>query len=170
MNILRHAPKSVLALLLACHGAATDGGGGEPLDAPSTGDDAACGTPTAKSQCNTVVWPRIAIVFGDRGAAGLSYLFRSDDGTTSRGEGPCDGLRSASSGFHCDMPYYAGTTARVVTVDVSLPGGAVVLSREITLMPFNYCGNGIAQVIASTGDGGMPSFGDVTYVTACGAL
>ena len=68
------------------------------------------------------------------------------------------------------MPYYAGTTARVVTVDVSLPGGAVVLSREITLMPFNYCGNGIAQVIASTGDGGMPSFGDVTYVTACGAL
>jgi hypothetical protein len=130
----------------------------------------ACGTPNENSRCETVTWPRIAIAFGDTTAAGFSYVFHADDGFMSAERGPCPSGYGESSTLHCDIAFYASPNERGVTVEISdAEGGPVLFSRAIPLTAFNYCGNGIAQVIATTSDAGGPDLSSVKYVNACGS-
>ena len=127
-------------------------------------DDAACGTLSAKSQCLSDDWPRLALVFGDRGASNLTYRFRSEDGTERVSQRPsfCDGNLWAAPTFHCDVPYFASPTDHVITVEIDADAGDILLSSKVELMPFNRCGKNVAQVIVTTiGDGGLPSLSDV---------
>jgi hypothetical protein len=130
----------------------------------------ACGTPSANSLCETVTWPRVAIAFGDAPAAGFSYVFRADDGFTSAERAPCPGGYGESQALRCDIGFYANPNERVVTVTISdADGGSVLLSRAIPLTAFNYCGNGIAQVVATISDAGGLDLSNVQYVNACGS-
>ena len=126
-----------------------------------------CGTANASSHCKSTTWPRVVIGFGDPSAAEFSYEFQFDDGfnTSVRNECPSGG----STDLRCDLAVYGDPAETVATIHVSQSeGGAVLLSRVVQLRPFNYCGDGIAQLIATTGDAGTPELSAVQYVTACG--
>jgi hypothetical protein len=139
---------------------------------PSTATPpSACGTPNASSKCESVTWPRISITFGDADARNLTYSFRTNDGMTFSDRNSCWAGYGESTNLHCDLAFYAGTTDTVVTVQISRgDGGAPLLSRDIPLTPFNYCGKGIAQVVVTIGDAGLPAVSEVQYLDACGGL
>jgi hypothetical protein len=117
-----------------------------------------------------VTWPRLSVAFGDHAAAAFRYSFHADDGIASSDPGPCPGPGYGGSlAIHCDDGFYGNSQERVVTLQVSnADGGQILLSRDIPLTPFNYCGNGIAQVVATTGDAGMPELSAAQYLNACG--
>jgi hypothetical protein len=145
-------------------GSQTDGGVQQGNDA------AACGTSSANSLCQSVTWPRVAVAFGDPASANLSYTFTANDGVTSGG-GPCPSGYGESTALHCDIGFYGNPSETVVTVQVgSDEAGPPALSRSITLDPFNSCGNGIAQIVSTVNDAGVPELSAVQYINACGSL
>ncbi len=165
MNALRRCTAvGLVAFALSCQ---SSGG-----NASADGSDAdACGLPTASSQCESVTWPRIAIAFGDSMAANLSFTFTANDGFVSREKSPCPMGYGESTSLHCDVGFYANPAETEVTVQVvDEDSGTVEASSQVQLMPFNRCGAGIAQLIATIGDAGTPELGPVQYVSACGSL
>ena len=150
---------AVAAPILAC-------GGGEPSGTGTPGT--ACPSERAATECERVTWPRLTIAFGDAGAKALFYAFVVD-GQIVRQSARCVDGHGASSSFHCDLPFFAyPAMTPLVRLEVAASeGGPVLLSREIPLKPFNYCGNGVAQMVVSAGDAGLPTASDVTYLDIC---
>ena len=108
------------------------------------------------------------IAFGDASAATFSYSLRDAAGVVYSQRNSCP----SGSTIRCDIGFYGYPAESLeVTVLVAVgDGGAVVLTRTVVLKPFNYCGDGITQIFATTSDGGMPQLGDVKYVSACGSI
>jgi hypothetical protein len=98
------------------------------------------------------------------------YTFRADDGFTSDAN-QCPTAPGESSTVHCDIAFYASPAERAVDIEIrASDAGPVIASRTVTLMPFNRCGAGMAQVLVTSDDGGVPSISGLTYVDACGSL
>jgi len=148
---------ALTAIVISC--SATDHGG----------DDTRCGTAEAATRCQSSLWPRLAVAFGDIGAASLSYAFVVDGKAVNLQLAACRGEVGESSAVHCDVGFDAYPAQRPQgRLEVGgADGGPVQLSVDIALQPFNYCGNGMAQIVISTGDGGMPTASAVTYLDAC---
>jgi hypothetical protein len=60
------------------------------------------------------------------------------------------------------MGFYGDPAEREIDVTIG------TASLKVPLRPFNYCGDGIAQVVVTSPDAGGPLFAPVTYVNACG--
>jgi hypothetical protein len=144
---------AVLFTLLACQGRDTS---------------ESCGTPSAPSHCESTTWPRLVIAFGDPSAAAFAYSVHDDSGAVFSQRNECPG---GSTTLRCDIGFYSNPVVKpVMTLRIADgDGGAVLVSRDIALTPFNYCGNGVAQVVVVAGDAGLPQVSDVQYVDACGS-
>ena len=130
-------------------------------------DASTCG----HSHCESTLWPRLAVVFGNPAAGTLTYTFVTNDGTwtwTSKKPdiGFCPVGYGESAAYHCDIGFDVDPYQTEVTMTVQ---GATVpaASIHVPLAPFNYCGNGTAEVIVSV-DQGNVSFDAIHYVNACG--
>jgi hypothetical protein len=139
----------------------------------SAADDASlntkCGTAEAATRCQSVRWPRLAVAFGSPEAASLSYAFVVDGKAFDVHREACRGGYGESSAVHCDIGF-EGLPAQHSEgrLDVGAPdGGPVLLSIDISLQAFNYCGNGMAQIVVSASDGGAPIASAITYLDAC---
>jgi hypothetical protein len=113
-----------------------------------------------------VTWPRLAIAFGDEGAAKIAYTFVRSDGRRSTSEdASCLRGYGESPNLHCDLGVFAtaAETSITITAESASPSSVIV-----SLAPFNYCGDQIAQVVVTTSEGGKVEFGQVVYVDACG--
>jgi hypothetical protein len=153
---------AVLAGGLSCGDART---GPDESDAGAT---SACGTPNASTACESTTWPRLVIAFADPAAASFAYSFRDGSGAVSSERNECP----SGSSLRCDLGFYGDPSESLdVTILVGpADGGPALSSDDVRLEPFNYCGNGVAQVYASTDDAGMPTLSEVQYVDACGSL
>lgn len=167
MNLtLRFTPLVLIACLSSSLCRCTGSGGSED----TSGDEGAstCGSSNASSRCESVTWPRLVVAFGDSYAASFSYVFQADDGLTFSDRNMCPGGYGESTALHCDDAFYGNPNEKLITLRVSKgDAGPILLSRDIPLTPFNYCGNGIAEVVATTSDAGMPELSAVQYVDAC---
>ena len=137
----------------------------------NAGDDgavSACGTPSANSRCETTTWPRLVIAFADPSAAAFGYSLRDGTGSLQSERNQCP----SGSSLDCDLGFYGYPSEKLdVTILVTVDdGGTVLTTRDVLLKPFNYCGVGVAQVVASTDDAGMPQLSAVDYANACGSL
>lgn len=150
---------AVAATSLAC---------GEREPPTGSGTQAACPTERAATECERVTWPRLVVAFGDSGARALSYAFVVD-GALVRQSAMCIDGHGASSSLHCDLPFfsYPAMTPLIRLEVAATEGGPILLSRDIALKPFNYCGNGVAQIVVSMADAGVPTAGEVTYIDIC---
>ena len=158
-----------LLSILSCQADTQPAHPGAVNDGGNDGAVSTCGTSSANSMCESVTWPRIAVAFGDSSAATFSYVFDADDGFASSDRNPCPSGYGESTALHCDIAFFANPNERAVSLSIAgADGGAVLLARDISLMPFSNCGVGIAQVVATTTDAGMPELSAVQYVTACG--
>lgn len=136
-----------------------------PPDAGVAPDASTCGS----SYCESELWPRLAVVFGNPAAAGLTYTFTTNKGiSTWTPEKPdvgfCPAGYGESAAYHCDIGFEASRSDTLVTVTVE---GWPEASVDVPLEPFNYCGNGMAELTVSTDDAGV-SFDPVHYVNVCG--
>ena len=157
------AVAAALVPLLACVGSRTS----PPDDTASITDGGvapACGT----SHCESTLWPRLAVVFGDAEAASLSYTFTFPDRTlTWTPDAPydvgfCPAGYGESSAYRCDIGIDT-SPVQALLVTVTVRGASI----DIPLQPFNYCGIGMAELVVSV-DHGSVSFGPVRYVNPCG--
>lgn len=130
-----------------------------------------CGTANAATKCESVTWPRLIVSFGDEGARALTYAVTTDDGLTFSDQySPCPGGYGESTAFVCDLGYYAGTNEKTFTLHVSrADSGPALLSRDIPLTSFNYCGRGVAYVVVTTA-ADTAVISDVRYISVCDAL
>ncbi len=143
-------------------GGAPDGSAGA-AGAGGAPDTTACGN----SHCESTLWPRLAIVFGDAEAAKISYTFTFPDRTfTWTPEKPdvgfCPAGYGESAAYHCDIGIDT-YPAQALLVTVAVEGASV----DVALKPFNYCGIGMAELRVSV-DHGAVSFSPVQYVDVCG--
>jgi hypothetical protein len=138
--------------------------GGSQMNA--NGDN--CG----ESFCESMTWPRIAVVFGDSAAASLSYFFTASDIGTMAGNGcPGDGpgQLGESSTFRCDTSFFGNPNETSVVVRVmASDAGPTLASRAVPLTSFNYCGAGVAEVVVTVSDAGAVEIGAPTYADSCG--
>jgi hypothetical protein len=153
----RHSTPAILAFAIA-HSIASC--------RPDT--EATCGTATAATMCESARWPRLAVAFGDLGARSLSYTFVVD-GQVFAGNSSCPQGHGESTAFHCDVQFESYPAQRpLVRMDVrGAGGGPVLLSVDIPLKPFNYCGDQMAQVVVAAGDAGQPTASSVSYLDVC---
>lgn len=134
-----------------------------------------CGTPEARTKCESVTWPRLIVAFGDEGARALEYSVTTDDGLRFDDEYlPCPSGYGESSGFRCDLGYYGSAKQMRFTLHIAAEkDGSLLISREIPLTEFNYCGRGVAYVIVTTSDAGRadpPALSEVRYISVCESL
>lgn len=141
---------------------------------PETGGDSgpeSCGTSGARSKCESVVWPRLVLSFGDEGARALVYSVTTDDGMQFDGPSPCPAGYGESEAFRCDIGYFGNAEQKVFTLRVAKDAtSAAIIVKEIELTEFNYCGRGVAHVIVTTNEAAMPSVSDVRYISVCESL
>jgi len=113
------------------------------------------------------------VAFGDVEAASLDYAFVVDGRVfpllpNACVGGPGGGL-DESSAVHCNLGFEgAPAQSQNGRLEVRLgEAGTAALSVDIAFHAFNYCGDGMAQIVVSAGDAGLPTATAVTYVDAC---
>lgn len=169
----RSCAASVGVLAIVCVACGTSGAGGTSgAPAGTTGSGAAtaaCGTPEAPTRCESATWPRVVVALGSGAARSMSLLWRSQDGRVEQERTPCPAGLGESSALHCDVSWYGVPGVTEVTLEAYVgDGGAALASLVVPLQPFNYCGVGIAQVLArSDADAGV-ALELAGYVDACG--
>jgi hypothetical protein len=111
------------------------------------------------------------VSFGDDGARALVYSARTDDGMEFDGPSMCPEGYGESESFRCDIGYFGSPGQKTFTLKIAKDAtSAPLISKEIQLTEFNYCGKGVAHVIITTGEGAMPSVSDVRYISVCESL
>jgi hypothetical protein len=164
----RHLQTLSFAMLFgACTSATT------PSKPGASGGDTttSCGTTNAASECEAAGWPRVAIAFGNPEAAAFTFIFRADDGFVGTEAGPCPVVSGMSSNMHCDVGFDGNPHESRVIVEVhSGDAGDAVVTRDVALTPFNYCGRAMVQLLVSTDALGAPTLSDEGNVDACGGL
>ncbi len=133
-----------------------------------TSGEVTCGGASAPTTCERARWPRLAVGFGDLGARSLSYAFVVD-GQVFAGNPYCPVDHGESAAFRCDVQFESYPAQHpLVRVDVgAADGGPVLLSVDVPLQPFNYCGSGMAYVVVTAGDAGQPTASAVSYLDVC---
>jgi hypothetical protein len=70
----------------------------------------------------------------------------------------CPAGYGESEAFQCDMAYFGTPEQKTFTLMVAADATSPpLISKEIPLTDFNYCGKGAAHVIVTTSDGGSSS-------------
>jgi hypothetical protein len=71
--------------------------------------------------------------------------------------------------IRCSYSFYGYPGLDVMTLQVSV-GSSAPVSKDIPLMPFNYCGNNLAYVSLIVSADSSISIGDPSYVSPCRSL
>jgi hypothetical protein len=121
----------------------------------------------AQSGCKSYDWPRVVIEFGDPGGWNYRYAWRADDGLTGFA-GACNALTSTPA-FQCNLAIGGDAAEENIAVFV-VPDDAqtdVIGTVDVPLMSYNTTGTGIALLVVTTTDGGLPVVTGPQYVNAC---
>lgn len=125
-----------------------------------------CSLTHSTTGCHAYTWPRVVIEMGDAEASSYQYAWRANDGLTGYA-GACNGLVTTPA-FVCGLAIGGDAAETEMTVFiVREQGDEVLASIDVPLDAFNTEGNGIAVLIASTGDAGAPVLLGPKYVDAC---
>ena len=123
----------------------------------------ACGV----SACEQRTWPRLIVTLSSD-LTDVDIKASYADGVVR--EGIMDGCPSGyASTLDCTFAFYGDAMTSAMKISV-FTAGKLVGSRDVTLTPFNYCGNGVAHVIVELSDAGAPVIRDPEYINACGII
>lgn len=127
---------------------------------------AGCSLTGSTGGCRSYTWPRVVIELSDPGAWKYQYAWRANDGLTGYA-GACNGL-IATSAFVCNLGIGGDAVESQVTVFV-VPeqGDDVLASLDVPLNSFNTEGDGVAVLVVTTNDAGLPVLSGPHYVNAC---
>ncbi len=129
-----------------------------------------CGEPGASNECRAATQPRLIVSFGDAHAASFTYTAIVDgaDDDVTEAANVCLNPELDDPGLRCDASFYAIPASKQITLMVGFgEAGPPLATRVIALTPFNYCGDGAAQVVVTTSNDGTPVIAAPTFRDIC---